>query len=338
MENDMWMKIYSWTIQKWLNIDASYDRIYFSSSFEKFDDLIETFKETRRRFVYSDKTRMVFNVKISPTLAQKIIDTPNLFEPAKIEFLCKHPNETILENSYNLIIWENKQERNLNWEVLRRIKFKVEDTLKKWNTQNLNDALLKIESLIDYWYSFSLNPKVSDLLILWEKTFWWDIDSICADLKTNDNLKMILKDKKWEVVCWALLTSDWESTEWATNDSFQKKWFIKLLLLVMHAYWINKMRAKWEILPIRAETRFDRSINPWISVWMVSSKINWILWIHQNHVTIWWSNPDSWNLWKQEINWVNYEELRSFITMFLKSEYYDHYLIQKILKCSKLIF
>lgn len=80
------------------------------------------------------------------------------------------------------------------------------------------------------------------------------------------------------------------------------------------------------------EARYDRSVSPWILSWMNVSP-----WILQNHVTIWWEEPDKWNKWKWIVNWVNFEELRSFVMMYLDEKMYSEEVIDKILT-SSLIF
>lgn len=320
---------YSWNQTDWLNMFASYDRVYYKSTIMNFRDLIAIFQDSFEQFKTSTRTRFVFNVDVPNDLWAKIIESLQdwrNFSNWVLETYYEYPLNTSKAWFSNLILSFNKEKRALSESHLNTIKSKISDILSK-NRFDLNEWLQKIKDLTSSWYRFDLKIWAQELLELWEKTFWWNILSLESEISNNDSIIIWLRNSEWILVSVMMVSSSWESTEWATREWFQWKWYIEPLLLVWHAYknFKDNSWTSW-ITPIICEARFNRSVKPWILSWMKLS--NWIL---QNHVTIWWELWDKWNIWKSVINWVNFQDLRSFVTMYLENSMYDSDIFQRIL-------
>lgn len=355
----MWS--YSWVIEKGLNLNHSFDRVYYHATIEDHDTMIDERNNAYKEFEKTTKTRLVFNIIVKSNVKIE----KNEFAPGELEANFPLPKWTIHEWYKNVIVGYNKEVRRITDDQKKQIQKKILETLHKdiqitkhieETKQDLlnilddemifNDNIKKIKEIKAAWYNYNLNPNTEQLAILWKDTFGWNIETVIKELKEWKHLILSLDDKDWNIVSAWMLAEHWESTEWITNPNFQWKGMIQPLLFVLHNYWIKKMKDKWIVYPITAEARFDRSVSPgkkiWMKIYWINTNTWWIpteenIWVHQNHVTIWWdSNPDSRNIDKEVINWLKIEELRSFVTMVLPEYYYQDEKINEVLKIANM--
>jgi len=358
----MWTS-YLWEIKNGLNLDHSFDRVYYHNKIDDNNSLFNERQNALKKFKETKKTRLVFNVIIDANVK---IDNSQ-FAPWEIESNFPFPRWTVNEWYRNVIIWYNKEVRNIDKEQKKIIQTRILNTLNVWPktiqkteetrndlVENLNndervfyENIKRIEQIKEQWYVYTTKPNPEILASLWKDTFWWDVETVKKELDVKKNLILSLEDKDWNIISAWMLAENWESTEWITNPIYQWKWMIQPLLFVLHSYGIKKMKQNGKIHTITAEARFDRSISPGKKVWM---KIHWIsgnewiiekeddIWVHINHVTIWWeANQDDRNINKDEdVNWLNFKDLRSFVTMFLPEYYYDDSKIEKVLNIAKI--
>lgn len=357
----MWTN-YPWEIKEGLTLNHSFDRVYYHATIENHDEMLDERNKTFKEFEKTTKTRLVFNVIIRSDIEIE----NNEFAPGEVEAHFPFPKWTVHEWYKNVIIWYNKEVRSINNDQKKQIQKKVFEilnkgfkTIEKTETtkQDLletlddeaifNENIKKIKKIKEEWYTYNMNPNAEKLAILWKDTFGWNVEKVRKELETWRDLILSLEDKDWNIISAWMLAESWESTEWVTNPNFQGKGMIQPLLFVLHSYWIKKMKKRWTIYPITAEARFDRSVSPGKKIWM---KIYWVninkwlinteedIWVHQNHVTIWWEcNLDSRNKEKEEnINWLNFKELRSFVTMILPEYYYQNEKIEEVLKIANM--
>lgn len=285
---------YSWSLIEWWNIDWSYNRIQYSSNdiITKLSDLTILVTEWISLLnENTNKNRLDIRVKIDE-------NNINILNDLKISF----PNLDISRKKHNwhnffhIIIWKNKNNREIAEQEIESIKSFVKSKInanleyidnKGWFE---NFALLKLEEIIDMWYKFEKeNFSIDEVFELWSDSFWWtlsSIESLLNNINSNNNEQLYwLRNQSWELISIVLIT-DWESTEWATKKKFQWHWLIEPLLIYANANFINK--AWKDKCNLYVHARYNRSISPSVKSWMTFFIDDDFQYILTNHVEIDW--------------------------------------------------
>ncbi len=277
---------YSWSLLNWWNDYWSYHRVqYYSEEIHNYDDiiwLVEKWLEKIKNMENKDKIRLDIRVNI--------YDDYFLIKKLKgLKYDCS-VKKFNWSNISQLIIWINWSLRKISEEKISEmqdyIKEKINNSLEiiKENWWFEKYALDQLERIKKMGYCFETENFTEDeIFTLWKKSFWWSKEEIKGLIKSNCNNIYWLRNNKWELVSLVLI-SDWETTEWATKEKYQKNWFIEPLLIFSNSKMINLL---WkDRLKLYVHARHDRSIWPSIKTWMSFNTNNWLQFILTNHVQI----------------------------------------------------
>lgn len=268
MTTNVW---YSWMLQEWWNDYWSYNRIQYFSS-EIFTNYLSVYcilqKGIDKLSKISTQTRL--DIRIS-------INENNLIflEYLKKDFwnidisIKKFNNTSIVQ----VILWKNKWLREVSFwniqKIKRSVSTKINNTLnyinKVWWFENF--AISQLDMIKQDWMYFEKdNFDISEILLLWSESFWWNEVSIKKLIKNNcwNSRLYWLRNKVWELISLVLIT-DWETTEWVTKKDYQWRWYINPLLIYANSNCITDI---WNNLELYVHARCDRSLSPSIKSWM----------------------------------------------------------------------
>ena len=322
---------YSWAHTEGINLQASYDRVYLIGEYMSLWEVVTAWQNMLAQFTTTNRTRAMCNMQIPITVMQEIQQNPECFKEWSIEALYPYPQSTNRAGYANLIVGHNRCHRSVREEYITLIRNRVQNVLEE-NMFDLDRQVARIQELVGHGYRFATDIQPEQLHELRGETFGWSLEQVQNEVQRSRPRNIGLVDENNNLISCAMV-SQWESTEWATRQWLQRRWLIQPLLMVLHAANIQRDRmGNNGITPITCEARYDRSVRVGVQVGMTLDLVQWAIGVHPNHVTIWWSDQDEWNMGEWTINNMDFSNLRSFVTMYLRDEMYDEECVRRILQ------
>lgn len=262
---------YSGSLQQWWNINGSYNRIqYFNSDeLDNYESLYSLVQEWIQKLQESSsQTRLDIRVSISQYNIEFLEYLKRDFWDIDISFK-KYSNNSYIQ----LIIGKNKNQRELPFETIEKIKLyvrqKVENAILEVEKKGWfeNFALQQLSNLKKEWITFEKRDfQVEEVFNLWKDSFWWEKSAVEELISNQSKMSALygLRNQLWELISLVFIT-DWETTEWVTKKEYQSKWYIEPLLIYANS---NVISNFWENVELYVHARYNRSLSPAIKSWM----------------------------------------------------------------------